>query len=114
MFFPNLTFLGVEASRASKLSVTRIAPLTFETRLPSSILQETKPPVLTGSSGPAVLNLQLRAARSDAVYVWMIRGVMKKINSWLEVLTTVCLNRLPRIGRLPSTGTCVMLIEFCV
>jgi hypothetical protein len=27
--------------------------------------QKTKPPILTGSSGPAVLNLQLRAAKSD-------------------------------------------------
>jgi hypothetical protein len=26
MYFPNLTFLGVEASRVSKFSVTRIAP----------------------------------------------------------------------------------------
>ena len=28
----------------------------------------------------------------------MMRGVMKKISSWLEVLTVVCLNRLPRTG----------------
>ena len=34
-----------------------------------------------------------------------MRGVMKKISSWLEVLTWVCLNRLPRNGMLPSTGT---------
>jgi hypothetical protein len=45
-------------------------------------------------------------------YVWMMRGVMKKISSWFEVWTCVCLKTLPRIGMLPSNGTCVTLIEF--
>ncbi len=35
----------------------------------------------------------------------MMRGVMKKISSWLVVLTVVCLNRLPSHGMLPSSGT---------
>ena len=35
-----------------------------------------------------------------------MRGVMKKISSWLEVLTLVRLNRLPRYGMLPNNGTC--------
>ena len=35
-------------------------------------------------------------------YVWMIRGVMKKINSWFEVLTCPRLNRLPRYGMFPA------------
>jgi hypothetical protein len=51
---------------------------------------------------------------STTRYVWMMRGVMKKISSWLEVLTVVCLNRLPRYGMLPSNGTCVTLSEFWV
>ena len=44
----------------------------------------------------------------------MMRGVMKKISSWLEVLTLRRLNRLPSIGMLPSNGTCEMLTEFWV
>ena len=43
-----------------------------------------------------------------------MRGVMKKISSWLEVLTVWCLNRLPRNGMLPSNGTCATLTEFWV
>lgn len=34
-----------------------------------------------------------------------IRGVMKNNNSWLVLLMTVRLNKLPSTGRLPSTGT---------
>jgi hypothetical protein len=44
-------------------------------------------------------------SRQERSYVWMIFGVMKKISSWVEVFTKVCLNRLPRIGMLPRTGT---------
>ena len=36
------------------------------------------------------------ASLLTSCYVWMILGVMKKISSWFEVLTVVCLNRLPR------------------
>ena len=39
---------------------------------------------------------------------------MKKISSWFEVLTVVCLNRFPRYGMLPSSGTCDTLIELLV
>ena len=39
---------------------------------------------------------------------------MKKISSWFEVLTAVCLNRLPSTGMLPRNGTWLTLTEFCV
>jgi len=43
--------------------------------------------------------------QSRYVYVWIMRGVMKKISSWLLVFTAVRLNRLPSQGMLPSNGT---------
>lgn len=48
---------------------------------------------------PAAVFLQL-------VYVWMMRGVMKKISSWLLVLTDCRLKRFPSTGISPSSGTC--------
>ena len=39
---------------------------------------------------------------------------MKKISSWLEVLTLRRLNRLPITGMSPSRGTCAMFTEFWV
>ena len=40
--------------------------------------------------------------------------MIKKINSWFELLTDWCLNRLPSHGMLPSRGTCEMLTELVV
>src|SRR3954451_20781637 len=47
-------------------------------------------------------------------YDCTIRGVMKKINSWFELLTAWRLNRLPSQGILPSNGTCCTFTELVV
>src|SRR6266478_5945027 len=44
----------------------------------------------------------------------MIRGVMKKISSWFEVVTVRRLNRLPSNGTSPSKGTWLTLMELLV
>src|SRR5580704_1470403 len=43
--------------------------------------------------------------KTNRDYVWIMRGVMKKINSWFDVVTVRCLKRLPRYGTSPSNGT---------
>ena len=42
----------------------------------------------------------------------MMRGVMKKISSCVEVETERRLNRLPKIGMSPSNGTWKTFTEF--
>jgi len=73
--------------------------------------QENEPPLACRlKCKTAAARQVLRAAGggvgSKSDYVWTILGVMKKISSWLDVVTERRLNKLPRYGMSPSRGTC--------